>query len=70
MPIKYSEMIKPVSEEEFHLLDYKIMELVFSIHKDLGRFCDEKIYQNELVYRCRNIGFKTVATEVPIHNNF
>ena len=45
MPIKHNVTVKPVSESEFHLLDYKIMEIVFSIHKDLGNFCDEKIYQ-------------------------
>ena len=40
------------------------------MHKDLGRFCDEKIYQNELAHRCRDIGFKTVATEVPIQVSY
>ena len=66
MPVKHSVIIEPTSEDEFHLLDHKIMEIVFSMHRDLGRFCDEKIYQNELAYRCRNIGFETVATEIPI----
>ena len=66
MPIKHGVRIKAVSEDEFHSLDYRIMEAVFSIHKDLGRFYDERIYQNELAYRCREMGFKTVATEVPI----
>jgi len=70
MPVKHSVMIEPISEDEVHLLDHKIMEIVFSMHKDLGRCCDEKIYQNEIAYRCRDIGFETVATEVLIHNNF
>jgi len=48
MPVKHSVMIEPISEDEFHLLDHKIMGIVFSMHKELGRFCDEKIYQNEL----------------------
>jgi len=38
MPVEHSLMIKAVSEDEFHLLDHKIMESVFSMHKDLGRF--------------------------------
>ncbi|MFC1830027.1 GxxExxY protein [Thermodesulfobacteriota bacterium] len=73
MPVKCNVRIKPVSEDEFHLLDYKMMEIVFSIHKDLGRLYDEKIYQNELAYRCEKIGFESVETEVPIqvsYNNF
>jgi len=70
MPVKHSAMIEPISEDEFHLLDHKIMEVVFSMHKDLGRFYDEKIYQNELAYRCRNIGFETVATEIPIQVSY
>ena len=51
MPVKHSVMIAPISEDEFHLLDHKIMGIVFSMRKELGRFCDEKIYQNELAYR-------------------
>ena len=51
MPVKHSVMIEPISEDEFHLLDHKIMGIVFSMRKELGRFCDEKIYQNELAYR-------------------
>jgi len=70
MPIKHKMAIKPIAESEFHLLDYKIMELVFSIHKDLGRFCDEKIYQNELSYRCKKMGIAKVATEVPIQVSY
>ena len=70
MPFKYSSLIKPCSEDEFHLVDYQIMEIVVSIHKELGRFCDEKIYQNELAYRCRDTDFETVATEVPIQVSY
>jgi len=40
------------------------------MHKDLGRFCDEKIYQNELAYRCQRMGFNTVATEAPIQVSY
>ena len=70
MPIKCSVMIEYISENDFYLLDHKVMKTVFSIHKDFGRFCDEKIYQNELAHRCQKIGFDTVATEVPIQVSF
>jgi GxxExxY protein len=70
MPIKGTVTIESISEDDFYLLDHKVMETVFSIHKDLGRFCDEKIYQNELAHRCEAIGFDTVETEVPIQVSF
>jgi iron complex transport system substrate-binding protein len=66
MPIEYSLKIKLISEDDFHLLDYEVMGLAFSIHREMGRFWDEKIYRNELAYRCQKAGFETVATEVPI----
>ena len=31
MPVKHSVMLAPISEDEFHLLDHKIMEIVFSM---------------------------------------
>jgi GxxExxY protein len=66
MPIKHKIDIKPISEDDFHQLDYKVMELGFAIHNEMGRFWDEKIYQNELARRCRESGFEKVLTEVPV----
>ncbi|MFQ5864676.1 MAG: hypothetical protein ACE5IW_05540 [bacterium] len=51
MPIKLSVQSRPISYDDFHSLDYEVMGIVFSIHRDLGRFWNEKIYQNELAYR-------------------
>ena len=67
MPIRPRVQTKPISYEDFHSLDYEVMGIVFSIHRELGRFWNEKIYQNELAYRCQKAGFVNVATEVPIH---
>jgi len=66
MPIELGVKIKRVSEDDFHALDYEVMMLVFSIHQELGRFWNEKIYQNELANRCQKAGFEKAATEVPI----
>lgn len=66
MPIESSVQTGPISYDDFHSLDYEVMGIVFSIHQNLGRFWDERIYQNELAYRCQKAGFKNVATEVPI----
>jgi len=70
MPIKPSVQTKLISYDDFHALDYEVMGIVFSIHRDLGRFWNEKIYQNELAYRCQKVGLENVATEVPIHVSY
>ena len=66
MPIKVSKHVELSSYDDYHSLDYKIMAIVFFIHKELGRFWNEKVYQNELAYRCQKAGFGNVATEVEI----
>ncbi|MBN2092418.1 GxxExxY protein [candidate division KSB1 bacterium] len=70
MPIKHAIQNMQISDEEYHSFDYEIMRLVFSIHRDLGRFWNEKIYQNELAYRCEKAGIKPVYAEVPIEVTF
>lgn len=70
MPIRLGVQTKPISCDDFHALDYKVMGIVFSIHRDLGRFWDERIYQNELAYRCKRAGFERVAFEAPIYVSF
>lgn len=70
MPIKISKKVTAISYDKYHLLDYEVMSIVFSIHKKLGRFWNEKIYQNELAYRCKKAGFDDVSTEVGIHVSY
>lgn len=65
MPVKTSQPIKLYSEQKFHDLDFQVMRLAFDAHNLLGRFYDEKIYQNELIKRCQEKGLKT-ASEVKI----
>lgn len=66
MPVKPSKLVEPISYDDFHSLDYDVMGIVFSIHRELGRYWNEKIYQNELAYRCRKAGFENVTTEFSI----
>jgi len=40
-------------DAEFHALDRIVMRHSFDIQNELGRLCSEKIYQRELVRRCR-----------------
>ncbi len=66
MPVKTVDL-EPVSETQFHEIDYKVMKQAFAAHTSLGRFYDEDIYRNELARLCRIAGFESVETEVPIH---
>ena len=72
MPLDLQHPIQRICEKEFHQLDYKIMEIIFAIHSDLGRFYDEEIYQTELSRRCEQSGISsTKEFEIRlIHKDF
>ncbi len=70
MPIKHGFETKVITEDEFHTIDYKVMELAFSIQRDMGKLWNENIYRNELADRCRNAGFEKVDTELPINISY
>jgi len=57
MGVELSLDINPTGQEEFHALDKRVMRHAFDIHNTLGRFLDERIYQEELAQRCREEGF-------------
>jgi GxxExxY protein len=59
MPINCDFNIKRASQDEFHRLDSVVMRMAFDIHNSFGRFCDERIYQDELAMRCRMAGLAT-----------
>lgn len=65
MPIECSVAVCSTGQERFHFVDTRVMGHVFDIHNTLGRFCDEKIYQEELAQRCRADGF-TVHREAQL----
>lgn len=58
MPIRPKHPIGKPTEQEFHKLDYTIMRLAFDAHNQLGRFYDEKIYQNALLDACHRNGIE------------
>lgn len=73
MPISCDVEIVPLTQHEFSVVDYEIMELAFALHNELGRFCDERVYEAEMRYRCVDRGFEAVSTQVPIrltHSSF
>ncbi len=50
MPVIIRTPIRGLSQAEFGDLAYAVMGCVFEIHRDLGRFFDEKIYKRELAH--------------------
>lgn len=55
MPILSSITTRRLSQQEFGALAYEVMDHVFAIHGDFGRFFDEKIYKKELAARMRGV---------------
>jgi GxxExxY protein len=55
MPIIPSITTRRLSQKEFGSLAYEVMEHVFAIHGDFGRFFDEKIYKKELAARMEGV---------------
>lgn len=50
-------------------LDYEIMAHAFAAHRELGRLCDERIYQEDLAMRLATAGIEAVR-EAPIQIAF
>ena len=72
MPIECDVEVSPVGQERFHTLDKVIMRHAFDMHNGLGRFFDERIYQDELAHLCRAFGMEALR-EVEIrviHKDF
>ena len=42
------------SQDEFHAIDKVITGYAYDIHNDIGRFCDEKIYQGIMLEKCHH----------------
>ena len=56
MPIDCNVEIVPMEQEQFHAVDKVVMRHVFDLHNTIGRFANERIYQEELARRCRANG--------------
>ena len=70
--IDFKGRIIHLAQDEFHAIDKKVMRSAFDIHNSMGRFFDERIYQNELESLCRGDGLE-VESELEIvvcHEDF
>src|SRR5262245_47499638 len=73
MPIVSPFPLRPIEQGEFAKLDYQVMRHAFASQNELGRLCDEVIYQNDLAARLQAAGLGPVRKEVPItasHKDF
>jgi len=72
MPITSAITFNSMAQEEFARLDYQVMRHAFESQNELGRLCDEVIYQNDLASRLEAAGLPTLK-EVPVtvtHRDF
>ena len=73
MPIVSPICLRPIGQEEFARIDYQVMRHAFDSQNELGRLCDEIIYQNDLAARLEAAGSGPVRREVPVtvsHRDF
>jgi GxxExxY protein len=72
MPITGPLGLHAINQEEFAELDYRVMRVAFECQNELGRLCEEAIYQNDMVARLKAAGL-SAATEVRVsvtHRDF
>lgn len=67
MPISTPFPLRPIGQEEFAKIDYQVMRHAFASHNEMGRLCDEVIYQNDLAARLKMDGFGPIRTKVPVN---
>lgn len=60
-PIRFRRLARP----EFDEMSRLIMAQVFAAQNELGRLCDETVYQKDIALRLEAAGLGPVATEVP-----
>ena len=65
MPITPSLRLKPVSDDEFAIIDEAVMRCAYAVQNKFGRLFDEQVYENNLAIRLRAEGFD-VYTQAPI----
>jgi GxxExxY protein len=73
MPIHCPVNIACLSADEFEKLDYRMMGHAYASQNELGRLCDECIYEADLKARLLADGFRAVQTQVSVtvtHRDF
>ena len=66
MPITCPLEVRCLTPEEFAEVDYRVMGQAFATQTELGRLCEEAIYQRDLQARLLAHGFQDVHVEMPV----
>jgi hypothetical protein len=73
MSIQCSFAIRSLSADEFEQCDHRVMGHAYACQNELGRLCDEGVYEADLKVRLLAEGFREVHTQAPMtvtHGNF
>ena len=73
MPITCPVTLRHLTPAEFDELDFRVMGHAFASQNELGRLCEEGVYQRDLQARLLAGGFRDVLIEVPVtlsHDDF
>ncbi len=70
MPISCPLEVQALTAEQFQELDYRVMGHSYACQNELGRLCEESVYQRDLRARLLSDGFRDVEIEVPITVSF
>ncbi|MBL8889042.1 MAG: GxxExxY protein [Planctomycetaceae bacterium] len=73
MPIEFTNVFRTLTNSEFESIDYRVMGCAFASQNELGRLCEERVYENDLAARLRAKGMVDVYTQLPVvvsYNNF
>lgn len=65
-PFHCSFPLQRLSRPEFDEMSRQVMAHVFASQNELGRLCDESVYQNDIALRLEAAGFGPAAKEVPV----
>ncbi|EMI17968.1 hypothetical protein RMSM_05113 [Rhodopirellula maiorica SM1] len=70
MPVLLPIELPRLNEDEMRNIDYQVMGCAFAIHNELGRLCDEQVYQCDFVERIYEAGMCPVYRELPVVTAF
>jgi hypothetical protein len=58
MPITCPLAIRPLEPDEFERIDYRVMGHAFACQNELGRLCEEGVYQRDFQADCGPIALE------------
>lgn len=66
MPIECPLNTQLIADADFAELDKRVMSCCYASQNQLGRLCEERVYENDVVARLRAEGFTDIQTQVPV----